>query len=90
MLNLKAQAQKHVQEWNAASAFDTEKDKAQFRRYEEACDRVKTFYAEQHERQTVDFNLRKRKEFEEGRGTRARMSVWQARKSSPVADYWET
>lgn len=30
------------------SAFDAEKDKTQFRQYEDACDRVKTFYKEQH------------------------------------------
>lgn len=35
-------------EWDAASEFDASKDKTQFRRYEEACDRVKNFYREQH------------------------------------------
>ena len=34
--------------WDGQSDFDTEKDKTQFRRYEEACDRVKSFYKEQH------------------------------------------
>ena len=34
--------------WDEASKFDAEKDKAQFRLYEDACDRVKTFYKEQH------------------------------------------
>jgi inositol oxygenase len=29
-----------------ASEFDAEKDKTQFRQYEEACDRVKSFYKE--------------------------------------------
>ena len=38
-------------EWNSESHFDSEKDKNQFRRYEEACDRVKTFYKEQHGKQ---------------------------------------
>ncbi|KAK4959548.1 hypothetical protein LTR66_013066 [Elasticomyces elasticus] len=33
------------------SQFDVEKDKTQFRQYEEACDRVKNFYREQHEKQ---------------------------------------
>lgn len=34
--------------WDGASEFDTEKDKTKFRQYEEACDRVKNFYKEQH------------------------------------------
>ena len=34
--------------WDDESEFDTEKDKARFRRYEDACDRVKNFYKEQH------------------------------------------
>jgi inositol oxygenase len=34
------------------------KDESQFRLYEEACDRVKDFYREQHEKQTVAFNLK--------------------------------
>ncbi|KAK0849196.1 hypothetical protein LTR03_005277, partial [Friedmanniomyces endolithicus] len=34
------------------SQFDAEKDKTQFRQYEDACDRVKNFYREQHEKQT--------------------------------------
>ncbi|KAJ7021312.1 DUF706-domain-containing protein [Mycena alexandri] len=34
--------------WDENSQFDQEKDKAQFRQYEEACDRVKNFYKEQH------------------------------------------
>ncbi|KAL0576103.1 hypothetical protein V5O48_005877 [Marasmius crinis-equi] len=34
--------------WNEESEFDKEKDKAQFRDYDSACDRVKNFYREQH------------------------------------------
>jgi inositol oxygenase len=34
--------------WDDASEFDEEKDKACFRQYEDACDRVKNFYKEQH------------------------------------------
>ena len=30
-----------------SSEFDAEKDKAKFRQYDEACDRVKDFYREQ-------------------------------------------
>ncbi|KAB5594272.1 hypothetical protein CTheo_2353 [Ceratobasidium theobromae] len=75
---LKAQAQADMAAWDTAAQFDTEKDKAAFRDYEAACDRVKAFYKEQHTKQTVEFNVRKRREFEEGRGKRARMGVWEA------------
>lgn len=34
--------------WDDQSEFDAEKDKARFRQYEDACDRVKIFYKEQH------------------------------------------
>ena len=36
------------QKWDDASKFDADKDKQGFRQYEEACDRVKNFYREQH------------------------------------------
>lgn len=62
--------------WDGQSDFDTEKDKTQFRRYEEACDRVKSFYKEQHEKQTVDFNIKARVEFKSKK--RARMGIWEA------------
>ena len=38
----------HERAWDDASEFDAEKDKTQFRNYEDACDRVKNFYKEQH------------------------------------------
>ena len=34
--------------WDDKSEFDAEKDKARFRQYDDACDRVKNFYKEQH------------------------------------------
>ena len=34
--------------WNDKSKFDEVKDKSQFRDYDAACDRFKTFYKEQH------------------------------------------
>lgn len=58
------------------SKFDEEKDKTQFRQYEEACDRVKNFYREQHEKQTVAYNLKARNDFKSK--TRAEMTVWDA------------
>lgn len=60
----------------AASEFDAEKDKAKFRQYEAACDRVKDFYKEQHEKQTVAYNLKARHEFRTQ--TRAEMTIWEA------------
>ncbi|KAK5148880.1 hypothetical protein LTR04_000393 [Oleoguttula sp. CCFEE 6159] len=58
------------------SEFDAEKDKTQFRQYEEACDRVKNFYREQHEKQTVAYNLKIRNDIKSK--TRAEMTIWQA------------
>ncbi|KAI7249720.1 DUF706-domain-containing protein, partial [Hortaea werneckii] len=58
------------------SQFDSEKDKTQFRQYEDACDRVKNFYREQHEKQTVAYNLKARNDFKSK--TRAEMTIWQA------------
>ena len=34
--------------WDDETVFDRETDKSQFRNYDDACDRVKTFYKEQH------------------------------------------
>ncbi|CZR50927.1 probable inositol oxygenase [Phialocephala subalpina] len=59
-----------------ASEFDAEKDKTKFRQYEEACDRVKNFYREQHEKQTVAYNLKARNDFKSK--TRAEMTIWEA------------
>ncbi|KAJ7743921.1 myo-inositol oxygenase [Mycena maculata] len=62
--------------WDATSQFDAEKDKTQFRQYEDACDRVKNFYKEQHEKQTMEFNLKIRVEMR--KTVRARMGIWEA------------
>lgn len=58
------------------SQFDANKDKSGFRQYEDACDRVKNFYKEQHTKQTVAYNLRARHLFHTQ--TRAEMTIWQA------------
>ncbi|KAH9029977.1 hypothetical protein EDB85DRAFT_1964863 [Lactarius pseudohatsudake] len=62
--------------WDDESEFDAEKDKARFRQYDDACDRVKNFYKEQHEKQTVAFNIQARVNFKSRR--RARMGIWEA------------
>ncbi|KAF8329216.1 myo-inositol oxygenase [Amanita rubescens] len=62
--------------WNSKSEFDQEKDRTQFRKYEEACERVKKFYKEQHEKQTVEFNIQARVNFR--KTVRARMGIWEA------------
>ena len=36
------------QKFDSESKFDEGKDKTKFRQYEDACDRVKNFYREQH------------------------------------------
>ncbi|KAG1840475.1 inositol oxygenase [Suillus subalutaceus] len=62
--------------WDSQSEFDSTKDKTNFRQYETACDRVKNFYKEQHEKQTVAYNIKARMEFKSRK--RARMGIWQA------------
>lgn len=59
-----------------APEFDQAKDKTVFRQFEDAQDRVKTFYAQQHTLQTVAFNLKARNDFHNK--TRAHMGVWDA------------
>jgi inositol oxygenase len=58
------------------SKFDSEKDKTQFRQYEEAKPEVKNFYLEQHTKQTVAYNLKARNDFRSK--TRAEMTIWEA------------
>lgn len=76
---LKDQARKKMVEEKDAyekSQFDAEKDKTKFRQYEEASDRVKNFYLEQHTKQTVAYNLKARNDFKSK--TRANMTIWEA------------
>ncbi|EGC44773.1 myo-inositol oxygenase [Histoplasma capsulatum var. duboisii H88] len=56
--------------------FGADKDKSKFRQYETACERVKAFYREQHEKQTVGYNLKARNDFRSR--VRAEMTVWEA------------
>ncbi|KAF2966073.1 hypothetical protein GQX73_g7502 [Xylaria multiplex] len=67
---------KQKQEWDSKSKFDAEKDKTQFRQYEDACDRVKTFYKEQHTKQTVAYNLKVRNNLKFQK--RDEMTIWEA------------
>ncbi|KAJ7336128.1 DUF706-domain-containing protein [Mycena albidolilacea] len=62
--------------WTEESAFDADKDKTQFRQYEAACDRVKNFYQEQHEKQTMEFNIKMRVNMR--KQVRAKMGIWEA------------
>jgi inositol oxygenase len=74
---LKAALQsKNESPMHAKSQFDSSKDKSQFRQYEAACSRVKNFYAEQHAKQTVEYNLKARESFLNK--TRAEMGIWEA------------
>lgn len=65
------------QAWRTeGSQFDSEKDKDDFRRYEDALDHVKAFYKTQHEKQTVAFNIAARERFLHNH--HASMTVWEA------------
>lgn len=64
--------------FDAESRFDAAKDKAAFRQYDDACDRVKRFYAEQHAKQTVAHNLAARQRFYSPSRRRAEMTIWEA------------
>jgi inositol oxygenase len=61
---------------NAIKGFG-DKDKTHFRQYQDATDKVKSFYKEQHEKQTVAYNLKARHHHLNSR-KREEMSVWQA------------
>lgn len=56
--------------------FDKQKDKSEFRQYEDASESVKEFYREQHEKQTYKFNVEARLKYV-GK-FQAMMSVWEA------------
>lgn len=79
---LKAQAKEHLKAegvlYDDASKFDAKKDKTQFRQYEDACDRVKNFYREQHEKQTMAYNLKARSWFKSASRVREEMTIWEA------------
>jgi inositol oxygenase len=64
--------------FDSQSRFDTEKDKSAFRQYDDACDRVKTFYAEQHAKQTVTHNLTARERFYSPSRQRPELTIWEA------------
>ncbi|TRX97067.1 hypothetical protein FHL15_001861 [Xylaria flabelliformis] len=67
---------KKQQDWDSTSKFDAEKDKTQFRQYEDACDRVRNFYKEQHTKQTVAYNLKVRNNLKFQK--REEMTIWEA------------
>lgn len=50
-------------------------DPKTFRQYDLACERVKSFYQEQHQKQTVAYNLQARINFKTK--TRAKMTIWE-------------
>ncbi|KFA66194.1 hypothetical protein S40285_08791 [Stachybotrys chlorohalonatus IBT 40285] len=70
--------------YNDQPKFDEGKDKTTFRQYQDACDRVKTFYREQHEKQTVAYNAAARRRFaidlSDNQPTQPRdeMTIWEA------------
>lgn len=64
--------------YDSKSKFDGEKDKAAFRNYDDAADRVKNFYREQHYKQTVTYNLQARNRFYSSTRPRPEMTIWEA------------
>jgi inositol oxygenase len=66
----------HGENQDTNTRKQSKKSKAQFRQYEEARSHVKNLYREQHEKQTVAYNLKVRNEFHSK--TRAEMTVWEA------------
>ncbi|EFQ33804.1 hypothetical protein CGRA01v4_12368 [Colletotrichum graminicola] len=74
--------QQQQEDFYGESKFDQEKDKTAFRQYEDACDRVKSFYKEQHEKQTVEYNLSAREKFAIDvtgqKACRDEMTIWEA------------
>ncbi|KAI4127492.1 MAG: hypothetical protein LQ347_004580 [Umbilicaria vellea] len=74
--SLKNEAVQSERDIHEQAAFHAEKDKTQFRQYEAACDRVKNFYRERHEKQTVAYNLKARNAFKSK--IRAEMTIWEA------------
>lgn len=79
---LKDQARQTMAEslasYDETSQFDQDKDKTTFRQYEDACDRVKNFYKEQHEKQTVEYNVKARERFNSPDRPRVELTIWQA------------
>lgn len=78
--DIKNEAEKKIifkedEEWSKESEYLKTVDAKSFRQYELACDRVKQFYEEQHEKQTVAYNIQARINFKTK--TRARMTVWE-------------
>ena len=73
VLKAKLKAEKGIYD---ATEFDADKDKTKFRRFEQSADQVKNFYKEQHEKQTVAYNLKARNSFKSK--TRAEMTIWEA------------
>lgn len=68
----------NVIKYDSESKFDTEKDKNNFRNYDDAVDRVKNFYREQHHKQTVAYNLAARNRFYNATRPRPEMTIWEA------------
>jgi inositol oxygenase len=64
--------------YDTTSAFDSTKDKTQFRQYTTATARVQDFYYEQHAKQTVAYNLAARVRFNSDSRIRKELSVWEA------------
>jgi inositol oxygenase len=63
---------------DAPPGFTPSRDADTFRQYQQACERVKLFYAEQHAKQTVAYGLAARARFHSAARVRPEMTIWQA------------
>ena len=69
-------ATKAEKEMYENSELNAHEDTNSFRQYENACEKVKNFYREQHEKQTVAYNLKARIDLKSKK--RAEMTIWEA------------
>ncbi|MCJ1304490.1 hypothetical protein MMC08_007302 [Hypocenomyce scalaris] len=69
-------ATKAEKEMYENSELNAHEDTTSFRQYEYACEKVKNFYREQHEKQTVAYNLKARIDLKSKK--RAEMTIWEA------------
>ncbi|KAK4207390.1 hypothetical protein QBC37DRAFT_96020 [Rhypophila decipiens] len=58
--------------------FDSDKDKSTFRDFSPSNTRIFAFYAEQHAKQTVAYNLSARARFHSASRVRPQLSIWEA------------
>ncbi|KAM7183527.1 myo-inositol oxygenase [Naviculisporaceae sp. PSN 640] len=64
--------------FDSTPQFDAQKDKSTFRNFDAADPNIKKFYAEQHAKQTVLYNLQARQRFHSALRVRPELTIWEA------------